>query len=68
MLLARDQLLWLLGSLCQFHRIPFDSNLVLRNYPPPLSELTLLEAGRALGFRIRAAALTGSRCFAPAPA
>ena len=59
MLLARDQLLWLLGSLCQFHRIPFDSNLVLRNYPPPLSELTLLEAGRALGFRIRAATLTG---------
>lgn len=57
MLLGRDQLLWVLGSLCQFHRIPFDSNLVLRNYPPPFSESTLLDAGNSLGFRIRGARL-----------
>ena len=59
MLLGRDQLLWLLGSLCQVHRIPFYSNLFLRNYPPPFSEITLVDAGSALGFRIGAAKLLG---------
>ena len=59
MLLGRDQLLWLLGSLCQVHRIPFDSNLLLRNYPPPFSDITLVEAGSALGFHIGAAKFLG---------
>ncbi|MFM9971979.1 MAG: peptidase domain-containing ABC transporter [Burkholderiales bacterium] len=61
MLLARDQLLWLLGSLCQVHRVPFESSLVLRNYPPPFSDITLIEAGKALGFRIGRASFKGVR-------
>jgi subfamily B ATP-binding cassette protein HlyB/CyaB len=59
MLLGREQLLWVLGSLCQVHRIPFDSNLVLRNYTPPFSDITLVDAGSALGFRIGAAKFSG---------
>lgn len=54
MLLGRDHVLWLLESICRVHRTPFDANLVLQNYPPPYSELTLIEAGSALGFRIGA--------------
>ena len=54
MLLGRDHLLWLLGSLCEVQRVPFDRNLILQNYPPPLTDLTLIAAGKALGFRIGA--------------
>jgi len=53
--IVHDQMLWLLGSLCQMHRVPFDSKLVLQNYPPPYSETTLIEAAKALGFRLGAA-------------
>ena len=59
MLLGRDHLLWLLGSLCGAQRIPFDSNLLLHNFPPPFSDVTLMQAGRALGLRIGAAKLQG---------
>ncbi|OGA03228.1 MAG: ABC transporter [Betaproteobacteria bacterium RIFCSPLOWO2_02_FULL_62_17] len=59
MLLGRDHLLWVLGSLCQVQRIPFDSNLLLHNFPPPFSDVTLMEAGKALGLRIGAAKLRG---------
>ena len=49
--LAREDLLWLLGSLCQVARIPFDPALVSQAFPPPLTVVTLHEAARALGFR-----------------
>jgi subfamily B ATP-binding cassette protein HlyB/CyaB len=49
--LSRGDLLWLLGSLCQVARIPFDAALVSQAFPPPLSAVTLHEAARALGFR-----------------
>jgi ATP-binding cassette, subfamily B, bacterial HlyB/CyaB len=42
---------WLLGSLCQTHRIPWDAGLALQLFPPPYSEATLFEAGRHYGFR-----------------
>jgi subfamily B ATP-binding cassette protein HlyB/CyaB len=44
-------LLWLLGSLCQIGRVPFDPALISQEYPPPLTTVTLHEAARALGFR-----------------
>jgi subfamily B ATP-binding cassette protein HlyB/CyaB len=44
-------LLWLLGSLCQIGRMPFDPALISQEYPPPLTTITLHEAARALGFR-----------------
>ena len=43
---------WLLGSLCRIQRIPFDAALLARQYPPPHSEVTFVEAATALGFRI----------------
>jgi len=47
---GRD-LLWLLGSLCQICRQPFDPALVSQEYPPPITTVTLHEAARSLGFR-----------------
>ncbi|MEZ5615811.1 MAG: peptidase domain-containing ABC transporter [Rhodocyclaceae bacterium] len=44
-------MLWLLGSLCQVGRIPFDASLVSQEFPPPHSKVTLHEAARALGFK-----------------
>ena len=49
--LVREEILWLLGSLCGLHRIPFDAALVAQSYPPPYSIATLHEAARALGFK-----------------
>jgi subfamily B ATP-binding cassette protein HlyB/CyaB len=45
-------MVWLLGSLCQVQRIAFDPALILQQFPPPYSLLTLIEAARALGFRL----------------
>lgn len=44
-------LVWLLGSLCRIHRIPFDAALVARQYPPPHSAATFIEAAAALGLK-----------------
>jgi subfamily B ATP-binding cassette protein HlyB/CyaB len=49
--LSPGQLLWLLGSLCQIHRIPFDPGLALQQYPPSHTAATLVEAARTLGFK-----------------
>lgn len=45
------ELLWLLGSLCNLYRIPFDPKLIEQDFPPPHSLATLHEAARALGFK-----------------
>lgn len=58
--LEGGDLLWLLGSLCQIGRQPFDAALVAQEFPPPHSITTLHEAARALGFR------TGERSVTPA--
>lgn len=42
---------WLVGSLCQLNRIPFDAALLLQRFPAPHSEQQLLEALQSLGFR-----------------
>ena len=49
--LEGEDLLWLLGSLCQIGRVPFAPALVAQEFPPPHSTVTLHEAARALGFR-----------------
>lgn len=46
-------LLWALGSFCALNRIPFDSELLLKRFPPPYSSEILIHAARALGFKIR---------------
>ena len=49
--LAGPDLLWLLGSLCQLHRIPFDPLLIERQFPPPCTLVTIHNALHALGFK-----------------
>jgi subfamily B ATP-binding cassette protein HlyB/CyaB len=46
-----QQFAWLVGSLCQLNRIPFDAALLLQRYPAPHSTGQFVEAARALGFR-----------------
>ena len=47
-------LLWVLGSMCQLHRIPFDPVLIERQFPPPCSKATLQTALNTLGFKVGA--------------
>jgi subfamily B ATP-binding cassette protein HlyB/CyaB len=42
---------WLIGSLCQINRIPFDPALLLQKFPGPHSFQQLIEALRSFGFR-----------------
>lgn len=51
--LTPSHLLWALGSLCAIKNIPFDADLFLRQFPPPYSTDTLLQAARDLGLRIK---------------
>lgn len=48
-----DQLIWALGSLCALNRIPFDAELLLKQFPPPYNSDVLIQAMRALGFRVK---------------
>lgn len=49
--LRYPELLWLLGSLCNLYRIPFEPKLIEQEFPPPHSFATFHEAARALGFK-----------------
>jgi ATP-binding cassette, subfamily B, bacterial HlyB/CyaB len=46
-------LVWALGSLCALNRVPFDADLLLRQFAPPYTTDTLIHAARALGFRVK---------------
>ncbi len=56
-----QDLVWMLGSLCQLHRIPFDAALVAQQHPPPHSEITFTEAATALGFKVGRCDTTGRK-------
>jgi len=43
--------LWLLGSLAGLYRQPFDAELVIKRFPPPIDLPTLIEALDALGLK-----------------
>ncbi len=49
--IGAEDFVWLLGSLAQIHRVPFDPALVLQRYPAPHTVRQLHEAARSLGFR-----------------
>ena len=51
--LHRDDFVWLLGSLCNIHRLPFDARLMLSQYSPPYSVEKLEQAADAIGFEMR---------------
>jgi subfamily B ATP-binding cassette protein HlyB/CyaB len=42
---------WLLGSLCQLNRLPFDPQLLLQRFPAPHTVRNLLEAAQSFGFK-----------------
>jgi subfamily B ATP-binding cassette protein HlyB/CyaB len=49
--LSAPDFVWLIGSLCQLNRLPFDSALILQRFPAPHSGRQFLEAAQALGFK-----------------
>ena len=56
-----DGFIWALASLCRLHRVPFDPELVLKQFPPPYDLPTLLRAARACGLK---AGLAGAKADA----
>jgi subfamily B ATP-binding cassette protein HlyB/CyaB len=44
---------WVMGSFCAMARKPFDSELLVKQFPPPYTADSLLHTARALGFRIQ---------------
>ena len=53
-------LVWAMGSLCALNRVPFDAELLLKQFPPPCTTDHLVHAARALGFRVKL-----KKCSAP---
>lgn len=49
--ISQQHFLWLIGSLCQVHRIPFDAGLLNGQMPGPHSALTLVDAATQLGLK-----------------
>ena len=50
-LLAAETYIWGLQGICQLHRIPFASGLILQQFPPPYSLSSLQRAANALGLK-----------------
>jgi subfamily B ATP-binding cassette protein HlyB/CyaB len=46
-----EAFIWALGSLCRLHQLPFDPELVLKQFPPPYDLPTLLRAAEACGLK-----------------
>jgi len=42
-----------MGNFCALNGKPFDSDLLLQQFPPPNSADSMIHAGRALGFKIK---------------
>ena len=55
---ARESLLWAVGSLCQVHRIPFEPQLLQHHYPPPHTATSLVGALQHVGLELRYAQLS----------
>ncbi|GBL46865.1 cyclolysin secretion ATP-binding protein [Sulfuriferula multivorans] len=52
-------LVWVLGSICQLNRVPFDPALLSQHFPPPYTLETLLHALKAYGFKAEAKSIAG---------
>lgn len=63
----KDDFVWALGTVCALHRVPFDADLFLRQFPPPYTVEKLLAALGALGFHAGQAstASLGARTTCP---
>jgi ATP-binding cassette, subfamily B, bacterial HlyB/CyaB len=49
--LSGSDFVWLIGSLCQINRLPFDAALLVQRFPAPHSTRQAIEALQSLGFR-----------------
>ena len=49
--MAAETYIWGLQGVCQLHRIPFAPGLILQQFPPPYSLLSLQQAATALGLK-----------------
>jgi len=49
--LSADSFLWGLSGMCELHRLPFSSALVLAHNPPPYTLESIREAAAALGLK-----------------
>lgn len=58
MQLSSEHTVWLLGSLCSLHRIPFDEHLVLQAFPPPHDWPAFTRAATSLGLKVGSSRLT----------
>jgi len=61
--LSAEQFVWLIGSLCRLHHLPFDGALLLQQFPPPHDRAQLFEALRAFGFRVGSTSLVAAPVF-----
>jgi subfamily B ATP-binding cassette protein HlyB/CyaB len=59
--LSTEDFLWLMGSLCRLHGLPFDPVLLLGQHPPPHDTDTLLRALDELGLAARETSLGPKR-------
>ena len=50
--LTGGDFVWLIGSLCQINRLPFDPHLLRQRFPAPHTVRQLIEAAQSLGFKI----------------
>jgi subfamily B ATP-binding cassette protein HlyB/CyaB len=51
LLLAAETYIWGLQGICRLHRVPFAPNLVLQQFPPPYSLISLQQAAATLGLK-----------------
>ena len=51
---STEAMIWILGSFCALNKKPFLADLLIRQFPPPYGNDSLILAMRAMGFRIRA--------------
>ena len=48
--LQSDAFIWALSAFCQLNRIPFSPELVVKQYPPPYTNIQLEQALQSFGF------------------
>lgn len=66
-ILHRDDFVWMLGSLCNIHRLPFDARLLLSQFPPPYGGESLALATDALGLELKQTSVAGAADYTAMP-
>ena len=56
--LLPEHFIWVIGSLCQLHKIPFDTGLLLTRFAPPFKTHSLLAAATEAGMKCELRTMT----------